>query len=62
MKSAASIYGRICQELKIKNHNIKSSEKKNLAAVEKYLITKHKMMYVLYSQLYIHIICISILF
>lgn len=42
MKSAASIYNRICKELQLPT--AASTEKACLSAIEKYLTRKHKMM------------------
>lgn len=42
MKSAASIYSRICKELQLKPSG--TSEKASLSAIEKFLEKKHKMM------------------
>ena len=42
MKSAASIYNRICKELQLKTSG--TSEKASLSAIEKFLEKKHKMM------------------
>lgn len=42
MKSAASIYGRICKELQLQTSG--STEKACFNAIEKYLNKKHKMM------------------
>jgi hypothetical protein len=42
MKSSGSIYARIAQELGLKVS--KQTEKNNLAMVERYLASNHKMM------------------
>ncbi|XP_041978201.1 cell division control protein 6 homolog [Aricia agestis] len=49
MKSASSIYNRICKELRIKTSG--TSEKASLSAIEKFLCTDHKMILLVLDEI-----------
>ncbi|CAH0726607.1 unnamed protein product, partial [Brenthis ino] len=49
MKSAASIYSRICKELQLPTSG--TSEKASLSAIEKFLVKKHKMILLVLDEI-----------